>query len=601
MLYKWARWFPAVVWLATVAAQQPHVVFIMVDDMGWNDVSFHGSDQIQTPNIDTLAYKGVILQQYYSEAICTPARTALLTGKYPMRLGMHGFPLYNSEDRGIPLTERLLPSYLKELGYATHLVGKWHVGMSRDEFLPTNRGYDTHYGMRGGYVDYYTYNKIETWPDGRTMFGLDLFDGFKAQDKEQRYLGDALTDRAINIIRRHNASQPLFLHLAHNAPHAGNSGGALQPPLYTTVKNRHIANSDRRLYADIVTHLDRCVGQVVRALADKNILDNTIIIFASDNGAPTVGPLGNWGINLPFRGKKQTPWEGGVRVPALIWHSSIKPGVWDGLMHITDWLPTLTAAAGGDAIKKPIDGVNQWNSIIAHSQSPRKEVLISVEDSETTMYAAYRAGDYKIVVGNVTGVSNGYYGAEFMINKKTPPDYYSVLKDCEVANVLQTLGLHLDKQEVEELRLAARVKQLDGVRNATPCEPTPSRGCLYNVRRDPMEAHDLWDQARRIASLLTSRLQELWAQANKRGPTALKAEADPANFDYTWLPWLSEPKDYDYNDINSILNQRRGRAGLPANLNERSGEVKYSGLRSSSVCEGTSGIRQFICVLQNVF
>ncbi|XP_026322448.1 arylsulfatase B-like [Hyposmocoma kahamanoa] len=218
-ILRWHRvWINLVVVCACVAyrPQPSHVVFIMVDDMGWNDVSFHGSDQIQTPNIDTLAYQGVILQQYYSEAICTPARSALLTGKYPMRIGMHGIPLLNAERRGIPLTERLLPAYLKDLGYSTHLVGKWHVGMSMEDYLPTFRGYDTHYGIRGGAVDYYTYNKIEQFGNGSLMFGLDLFDNEIPQDEEQRYIVDALTDRALKIINNHDISRPLFLHLTHN-------------------------------------------------------------------------------------------------------------------------------------------------------------------------------------------------------------------------------------------------------------------------------------------------------------------------------------------------------------------------------------------------
>nr|XP_049694929.1 arylsulfatase B [Helicoverpa armigera] len=533
-----------------------HIVFIMVDDMGWNDVSFHGSDQILTPNIDALAYHSVILQQYYSEAICTPARTALLTGKYPMRLGMHGQPLFNSEDRGIPLTERLLPSYLKDLGYSTHLVGKWHVGMSKPEYLPTSRGYDHHYGMRGGYVDYYTYNKVETWPNGRLMFGLDLYDDAIPQDFEQRYIVDALTEKAVKIIHHHNASQPLFLHVTHNAPHAGNAGGALQPPLYSAVKHQHIANSDRRLYAEIVTHVDRSVGKIVQALSNRGILDDTIIVFASDNGAPTVGDLRNWGVNLPFRGKKYTPWEGGVRVPAFIWQSALRPRVWQGLMHISDWLPTLITAAGGK-VPTGIDGVSQWESIVQSSASKRSEVLIAVEDSSTNSWAAYRAGDYKIVVGNVTGVSNGYYGSELLANKKTPPEYYPSLLSCSVTKAFEDVGLYLDFNTVRSTRKEATIKQEDTVRDATPCVPTPTRGCLFNVRRDPSESHDLWNRAGKIATLLTSRLRGLWATQQRRGTPRLNVAADPANYNYVWTPWLTQ--NNVTNQINANTNTNDGR------------------------------------------
>ncbi|XP_075971685.1 arylsulfatase B-like [Anticarsia gemmatalis] len=583
--------------------RQSNVVFIMVDDMGWNDVSFHGSDQILTPNIDALAYQSVILQQYYSEAICTPARTALLTGKYPMRLGMHGQPLLNSEDRGIPLTERLLPSYMKELGYSTHLVGKWHVGMSREEYLPTSRGYDTHYGMRGGYVDYYTYNKVETWPSGRQMFGLDLYDDATPQDSEQRYIVDALTDKAVKIIRYHNSSQPLFLHITHNAPHAGNDGGALQPPLFSTVKHTHIANSNRRLFAEIVTHIDRSVGKVVRALAEKQILDDTIIIFASDNGAPTVGELRNWGVNLPFRGKKYTPWEGGVRVPAFIFHSTFRPRVWQGLMHISDWLPTLTAAAGGK-VPTAIDGVNQWDPIVQDGESKRKEVLIALEDSSTNAWAAYRAGDYKIVVGNVTGVSNGYYGADFMINKRNPPDYYPALRSCDVARSFESMGMFLDFEEVRLMRRQATLKQEDPVRDTTPCLPTTTRGCLYNVRRDPSESHDLWARAGKIATLLTSRLRGLWASQRRRGPANLNAQADPANFNYVWSPWIIQPKDNNTRDVLRVKpldKKQTENINFSLNFNQRKTGNKNTTVAAVINCDGTTGLRNFLCILKSVF
>lgn len=228
------------------------------------------------------------------------------------------------------------------------------------------------------------------------------------------------------------------------------------------------------MFSEIVTHIDRSVGRIVRALAEKQILDDTIIIFASDNGAPTVGSLRNWGVNLPFRGKKYTPWEGGVRVPAFIYHSSLRPRVWQGLMHITDWLPTLAAAAGG-RIPVAIDGVNQWDPIREDGDSKRTEVLIALEDSDASAWAAYRAGDYKIVVGNVSSLNNGYYGAEFMTNKKSPPSYYPALRSCVVARTFEEMGVFLDLEEVKAMRKKATIKQEDTSRDTTPCLPSPSK------------------------------------------------------------------------------------------------------------------------------
>lgn len=224
-------------------------------------------------------------------------------------------------------------------------------------------------------------------------------------------------------------------------------------------------------FSDLVDSLDNSVGRLVKALADKDILDDTIIVFASDNGAPTVGNFRNWGVNLPFRGKKSTPWEGAVRVPAFIWHSSFKPKVWEGLMHITDWLPTLLVAAGS-YIDREIDGISQWDSFVKDAPSSRREVLIGIDDSETAPYAAYRAGDYKIIVGNITGLSNGYYGGELLAVKGQPPNYFNKLRNCIAVKALTSIGIRLDVAEVEAMRQATTVRQLDPVRDTTPCLPT---------------------------------------------------------------------------------------------------------------------------------
>lgn len=205
-----------------------------------------------------------------------------------------------------------------------------------------------------------------------------------------------------------------------------------------------------------------------------------MIVFTSDNGAPTVGLMNNLGVNLPLRGIKYTPWEGGVRVPAFIWHSSLMPRVWDGLMHITDWLPTLIAAAGG-RVGTEIDGVNQWDPISKERPSNRKEVLITIEDGDTNSYAAYRSGDYKIIVGNVTGLQSGYYGAQYLINKRNPPKYFQAFESCDVTNVLGTMGYYFDSDKVQEIRNSTIVRQNDPVVDLNPCLPSPGKYIYYKI------------------------------------------------------------------------------------------------------------------------
>lgn len=211
------------------------------------------------------------------------------------------------------------------------------------------------------------------------------------------------------------------------------------------------------------------------------MLDHTIIIFASDNGAPTVGSLRNWGVNLPLRGTKYTPWEGAVRVPAFIWHANLRPNVWNGLMHITDWLPTLISAANG-RLEKNIDGISQWQSIVENRESNRKEVLLTVEDGDRNIYASYRAGDFKIVVGNVSGLNNGYYGAELLPKKGPTPAYYDNLRSCEVARIFEyTEGALLNFEHVRRMRNEATIKQEDIVRDATPCIPSQSKITVTSI------------------------------------------------------------------------------------------------------------------------
>lgn len=214
------------------------------------------------------------------------------------------------------------------------------------------------------------------------------------------------------------------------------------------------------------------MGRLITALHKKNILHDTVIVFISDNGAPTDGMYRNWGVNLPFRGIKATPWEGGVRVPAFIWHSSFKPNVWNELMHITDWLPTLLGAAGASVLNA-IDGVNQWDAIANGSISPRKEILVSVDD--LVNFAALRVGDYKMIVGNMSQVRNNYYGQELMQVKYKPPNYYPQVFSSNVAEAIKALGFEYSVNTMESMRQSAIIKQSDPVTDPKLCVPTLSK------------------------------------------------------------------------------------------------------------------------------
>lgn len=223
--------------------------------------------------------------------------------------------------------------------------------------------------------------------------------------------------------------------------------------------------------------MDKSVGNVVAALAERDMLQNTLIIFVSDNGAPTVGASKNYGSNFPFRGVKSTPWEGAVRSVAVAWHASIPPRIHKGLFHVTDWLPTLVSAAGG-RVKDKIDGVNQWDIILNKDEIPqRNDILISID--ELRGWAALRDGDMKIIVGDFGQNYNGHYGLNLKQVKHNTPFYEDVLLDSEIGHVFkETLGLFLDINLAYVKRSDINLTQLYEGSYKDIC--TPTKGTVQN-------------------------------------------------------------------------------------------------------------------------
>lgn len=182
------------------------------------------------------------------------------------------------------------------------------------------------------------------------------------------------------------------------------------------------------------------MGKIVTALAEKDILNNTIVVFVADNGGISVGNCkeNNYSVNLPLRGLKQTPWEGAVRVPAIIWHSLFQPAVWNGLFHVTDWFPTLLSAGGGIPADN-LDGINHWKSITHRKPSNRKEFLITIDNING--FAAYKYGHYKLVVGhNLNDIGSGFHGGDFLAQSTSERDYESILMNCEIASVISKIS-----------------------------------------------------------------------------------------------------------------------------------------------------------------
>jgi arylsulfatase A-like enzyme len=381
----------AVVSPAGGAEIKPTIIHIVAEDLGWKDVGFNGCTDIKTPNIDKLAASGAKLSQFYVQPMCTPTRAALMTGRYPFRYGLQTAVIPSISTYGLDTDEWLLPQALKEAGYKTVIIGKWHLGHADKKYWPKQRGFDFQYGPLIGELDYFTHKEHGV---------LDWYRDNKAL-KEEGYTTTLIGNEAVKLIDQHDRSTPKYLYLAFNAPHT-----PYQAPKEYIDRYKNIEEPTRRTYAGMVTCLDDQIGRVVGALDKKKMRDNTLILFHSDNGgtrsamfAGVMADMSKIKIpcdNGPYREGKGTLYEGATRVCALAnWPGHIKAGsTVDGLIHAVDTYPTLARLGGASTAKcKPLDGVDVWQTIGEGKPSPRTEIVYNVEPFR----GAVRQGDWKLI------------------------------------------------------------------------------------------------------------------------------------------------------------------------------------------------------------
>ncbi|XP_078610510.1 arylsulfatase B-like [Branchiostoma floridae x Branchiostoma japonicum] len=374
---------------------KPNILFIVADDLGWNDVGWHNPDVI-TPNLDQLAKDGVILDQSYYNPICTPSRSSFMTGFYPYHIGTQHSDFFHMKPQGVPTKYTFLPEKLREQGYATHMVGKWHLGFCNWNYTPTRRGFDSFYGYYGAEENYYTHS----WPGEGPVNGIDLRDNEEVvTDKGGQYGPYFFTDRVVDKIENHPTEQPLFMYLPFQNVHR---------PLDVPDKYRDMypdENGDRKTLLGMVSALDDNVGRIVEAMKDAGLWDNTLLIFSTDNG----GWPENAGNNDPFKGGKFTLWEGGTRGVAFVHGNMLeKTGYTNNeMIHAVDWFPTILAAAGGTP-GRGIDGMNQLDTILKGEKSPRDEFVYNIDEEIPSLkQGAIRVGDYKLIDGYVGKDDNG--------------------------------------------------------------------------------------------------------------------------------------------------------------------------------------------------
>ncbi|WP_163378986.1 sulfatase [Cyclobacterium sp. SYSU L10401] len=360
---------------------QPNVVIIFTDDQGYADVGVFGAKGYQTPNLDKMAAEGTTYTNFHvAHAVCSASRAALLTGCYSNRLGIFG-ALSHQSQHGLNPEEETIAEVLKPQGYATGIIGKWHLG-HLDPFLPAEQGFDEFFGLP------YSNDMWPYHPERPDFYPpLPLYENTSIIDtlEDQSQLTTWYTEKAVNFIQR-KRDQPFFLYLAHSMPHV---------PLFVSEKFK--GKSENGLYGDVIMEIDWSVGQVLDALKAQGLENNTLVIFTSDNG-----PWLSYGTHSGSPGElkegKGTSWEGGIRVPTIMkWPGTIPAGKTQDEMAMTiDLLPTIAHLTGASLPEKKIDGKNIWPLLIMEEGATSTQEAYYIYYNQNELQAVIM-GDWKLV------------------------------------------------------------------------------------------------------------------------------------------------------------------------------------------------------------
>jgi arylsulfatase A-like enzyme len=434
---------------STTRDERPNVIVILADDLGYGDTSVYGSKVIETPHIDALAASGVrFTDGYVTHPVCAPSRAALITGRYQQRFGFEFNPVGRDEETGVDLRELTIAQLMKQEGYRTGMIGKWHLGQARG-YYPTDRGFDEYFGMASGGSTYIVNPKPgdEFFSTAETEVSTNIdrtaakpAPGLTGQAQrlaaarrrfpitrnkqivdEPDYLTDAFRDEAAEFIDR-NSKRPFFLYLAYTAPHT-----PLQATKRYIDRYRHIEDPGKRVYAAMVSALDDGVGRVMSQLKANGIERKTLVIFLSDNGC--AGYLGGACSNAPFSGSKATPLEGGIRVPFIAaMPGRIPSGRVDGrVVSSLDILPTalgLTGVTGQRQVRH--DGINLMPYLTGGRGSPNRTLFWRAGKGY-----ALRKGNFKLWSAPLAppGAAPGYVEQDVGANIKSDQGHHIMLYD----------------------------------------------------------------------------------------------------------------------------------------------------------------------------
>lgn len=400
------------------ATSKPNIFLIVMDDLGWNDIGYQNSDLAAfTPTMDKLAAEGIKLNRHYAMSMCTPTRAALLTGRHPVQLGMQHSLILPAAPWGLPLTETILPQYLKKGGYEAHMVGKWHLGHYKSEYLPLERGFDSFYGYHGPGMDYQTHVSLDGCTtslndddDSSTkVCTTDMFDGDTFIGEDDNVKGTFSTvlfeNRIADLLSSYDSDSPLFMYLPFQNVHAPLT---MYDEYYDNNRELFdtVPNDDRRTFSVLLKLLDDAISELMRVTKENGLFENSYFIFVSDNG----GDPSSGGNNYPLRGLKNTLFEGGVRTPSFVYSpllpSDVRGTEYNKMFHVTDWLPTILEGILNrnveHFVKETWYGVNQWGAMMGEDETPRDEILLNMDylneyDEISTVSGALIKGQYKYI------------------------------------------------------------------------------------------------------------------------------------------------------------------------------------------------------------
>lgn len=512
------------------SGKPPHILFIIADDLGYHDVSYNGAE-FPTPNIDKLANDGVILKKYYVHNMCTPTRSAFLTGKYSWKLGIPsafrlGCPAH------MPLNLPTMADFLKKSGkYDTHYVGKWHLGYATWDMTPVSRGFDTAYGIYQGETDYYTHELV------------GFYDFWENRRVDKSVIGDYATDLYINrtksIISDHlsnNIKKSLYIYLSFQIVHA-----PIQlPPKTFNECITSIVGEGRRIFCNMVKYMDFAIGEIRDYMKSLKIWKNTVVIFTTDNGGipnhnnvheygtDDIHGISSYACNMPYRGGKRTNFEGGVKAVGFLSggyiakNDVLKGTESDLLLHAIDWLPTIIEGFAGITInreKHSIDGQNMMTALLSSSSKDkwkRKNLFIHIENYGMNSSMIYD-NKWKYVRGWQQ------YNSWYHCNGIYPNNKLDL-----------TINSQIDNDSTEEW--------------------------LFDLENDPNEKYNLIQSEPEIKQIIRGLINdEVYRKGEyvPKQPNELVMDALPIHYCNVWYPWIDWDPNVSCNELFGIQNQEK--------------------------------------------